>query len=472
MANPDPARPARTRWRMQWLFASALAGALALGSGDLAAQTLTETLATTYVNSPALEAARARLRGVDEGVPQARGTWRPSVTLSGGVGATYVDNQDRGTAGALGNGSTTTNPRSATLQVTQPIYRGGRGTAQLLRAEHDVMAERARLLGTEQQILLGAVTAHMDVVRDQALLDLNVSNVRVIERQLEAAQDRFEVGEVTRTDVAQAEARLARARADAIRARGNLDSSRANYLRVTGMEPGTLEAPPQPPDLPGTLEQLLALADTEAFAVIAAAFDERAAQQNVDLIAGEMLPSVNVTGSLTRSEAEQGRDSRRNIAQVTANVTVPIYQQGIVSSRVRAARQIAGERRQILGDTRRSAREAATIAWESLTSAEAQIESFESQVVANEIALEGVEQEAFVGARTVLDVLDAEQELLDARVSLVVVQRDATVAAYQVKSAGGQLTGQRLDLPVPLYDFTQHFEAVRDRLWGTDIPGE
>lgn len=436
----------------------ALSGNLIAGSAS--AQSLQEALAAAYQSNPSLEAQRAQLRATDELVPQARAGYLPNLEAAGDVSRTRTE--------SAGQVNIVTG-RSVDLNLSQPIYRGGRTSAGISRAENLVQSQRAALIATEQDVLLGAATAYLNVVRDQAVLELNINNEQVLRRQLEASQDRFRVGEITRTDVSQAESRLARATADRILAEGILNASRAEYARLVGAVPGKLTQPAPTIALPSTLEETIALATDNNPAVVGARFAEAAAQDGVDVARGQLLPSVSVVGNVGRTWDQPRRDIVTDSASIIARVTVPIYQAGAVTSQVREAKQTASQRRiQVEGQTR-SAREAAIRAWEALVTARASIKSRQSQVRSAEIALEGVRQEATVGSRTVLDVLDAEQELLDARVQLVRAQRDELVATFQVLAATGQLTAGRLGLPVQTYDYEANYRNVRNKLWGTSI---
>lgn len=429
------------------------------------AESLTEALVDTYATNPELKAARRNLGAVNEQVPQALSNWRPEVTVSGSAGRERFEQSS-----AFFTSTDTVTPLSGQVEVRQPLYRGGRTQADTQRAVLRVGAQRARLAASEQDVLLRAAQAYMDVWRDQAVLRLNENNVKVLRRQLEATRDRFEVGEVTRTDVAQAESRLSQAIAGRVEARGNLESSRATYKEVVGHPPGELEQPPVPGALPATREEAVALAKADNPDVIAARFLEQAARKEVRRIIGELFPEVELVGRLSRSENSTSSAASSESAEILAQVTVPLYQRGAVSSRVRAAKQTANQRRLELRTAERNATQAAVSAWEDLVAARAQIDSFQDQVRAAEIALEGVRQENLVGARTVLDVLDAEQELLDAQVSLVGAQRDVIVASYALLSAIGRLRAARLDLPVEIYDVEAAYESVRDRIWGISLP--
>ncbi len=452
------------------IFASSLAIAafVAIQSGPVAAQTIEDALAKAYLNNPTLLSTRAGLRSTDEGVPQALANWRPTVEVTSSVGAEVVEsNTSTGT-----DRNQSRRPKDIGISVTQPLFRGGRTLAETSGAENDIRAARARLLETEQSILLQAATAYLNVYRDQAVLRLNQNNEEVLQRQLEATRDRFEVGEITRTDVHQAEARLARSKADRIQSQGDLETSRANFLNVVGEPaPETLTLPDRAADLPATAEETVRIAVVNNPGVIAAEFDRRAEMDNVDEVWGELLPELDVTASSTREWQTTTENSLRTTHEVTLNLTIPIYQQGDVYSRLRQARQDAAEAVLLIDTERRDAAEAGTQAYESLITARAQVDAFQTQIEASIVALEGVQREAAVGSRTVLDILDAEQELLDSRVSHVRSERDELVATYELMSALGRLTAKDLGLAVDLYDPREHYNEVRDKWFGGTSSG-
>lgn len=441
--------------------ALAIAVLLAAAASPASAQTLKEALVAAYNNNPTLQAARAQLRAVDEQVPQARSNYYPTITGNGDLGRSSVDQKS-----SFFGTSEDRDPRSASIVISEPIYRGGRTVAETERAENAVKSGRAQLLSTEQSVLLSAATAYLDVYRDQAVLDLNTKNEQVLTRQLEETREQFKVGVVTQTDVAQAEARLAQAKAGRLAAEGTLNSSRAVFRNVTGIAPGKLEAAAPIGGLPGTGDEAIA-ASAQNPNVVAAAFNELAAVNDVDVNAGALLPTLSVNGEYDRGEDTVTKKSFAESKSITAQLSLPIFPGGAVYSRVRQAKETVKQRRSETEEAKRNAAQAATQAFDALTSAQAQMKSFESQIQANEIALSGVKQEATVGTRTVLDILNAEQELLDSQVNKVKAEHDATVAALQLKVAIGQLTARNLELPVQYYDVEQHYQDVRDKIWGT-----
>ncbi|MBP0492816.1 TolC family outer membrane protein [Pararoseomonas indoligenes] len=464
-----PAAGARGRRTGGWL-------APALGLAVLAApvvargQTLQEALAQTYANNPTLATARAQLRVVDENVPQALAGWRPTVSVSGSVG--YGDGSYRQrsqTAFGQRIGVTTDVERtigSVQATVTQPLYRGGRTVAATRRAENQVMAQRARLLATEQQVLQDAVTGYVNVIRFQEEVRLNLNNAQVLQRQLDATNERFRVGEITRTDVAQAESRLAGARASRADAEGQLQNSRAVFQRVIGAAPTRLTAPQPLSPAARTNQDAAQVAALNNPAVVAALFDEAAARDFVDVQIGALLPQASLQGQALRSDNQTLPGVRTTGEQIVATVTVPIYQGGAEYAVVRQARQDAARLRQVVDDQRRTASAQAVQAWETLQSTRATVDSVRAQIRASEIALDGVQREAVVGSRTTLDVLNAEQELLNARVSLVRALANVVTASHSLAQAVGRLTARDLRLPVALYDTEAYYKAVRDRWAG------
>ncbi|MBU8540102.1 TolC family outer membrane protein [Falsiroseomonas tokyonensis] len=438
--------------------------ALVASHRPAAAQSLQEALALAYSNNPTLQAARAQLRAVDENVPQALSGWRPTVQIATGVGqATTSTNAGDRVTSPWRSRDIVSNQAS----VTQPIYRGGRTVASTRRAENQVLAQRARLLATEQQVLSDTVNAYVAVIRDQEEVRLNINNEQVLTRQLQATNERFRVGEITRTDVAQAESRLAGTRASRADAEGRLQQSRATFSRLVGQPPRALVAP-QPLRVPlATAAEAGTLAGQNNPNVVAALFDEAAARDLVDVNFASLLPQVSVTGSTFRNDNSTSTvDTRLNGTQVTANLTVPLYQGGAEYAQVRQARQSAQQARQVVDDQRRQATQQATSAWETLNAARAQVDSVRAQIRAAEIALDGVQREAIVGSRTTLDVLNAEQELLNARVSLVRALANVITASHSLAASVGRLTARDLSLPVQIYDMEAYYREVRNRWIG------
>ena len=399
-------------------------------AGQAHGQTLNETLAAAYANSPVLRAERAGLRATDEQVPQALSNWRPTIDVTGDIERSDTFGNKR----TFGSKDQIRTPRGVALNITQPVFRGLRTLAATREAENTVKAARARLLSTEQDVLLDAATAYMDV--------------------------------------SQAEARLAGATAERIRAEGNLVASRAVYRNVVGEAPRKLTAPAPLGGLPADREAALDLARDDHPDVVSALFDERAALDRVKGVGGELLPRVSLNAKVRRDFETIATKSRFEEQSIGATLTMPLYQSGAVYSRLREAKQTVGQERIEITQARRDVVQGVTQAWEALQTARARIVSFSAQVRANDIALEGVKRESEVGARTVLDILDAEQELLGASVDLVGARRDEVVSAFKLKAAVGQLTARQLNLPVDFYDPERHYREVRDKWFGSSSTGQ
>ncbi|MBT3535808.1 MAG: TolC family outer membrane protein, partial [Rhodospirillaceae bacterium] len=357
-------------------------------------------------------------------------------------------------------------PRSYSADISQSIYAGGRTEAGTFQAESSVQVARAQLRVAEQTVLSNGVTAFLDVLRDQARVQLTRNNEVVLRRQLEATKDRFEVGEVTRTDVAQAEARLSGVLANRVDAEGALASSRASYRQIFGVMPGTLQPAPPLPNLPVSEAEVLTIAEAENPAITVALYNQEVARHGVDDATGRLLPTVDLTGRLRRSHETSIESSDGHAYSIFAEVSVPLYQAGAVHALVRQSKELLNQRRIEVEESRRNVIEAASQAWERTTTTRSQIAARSEAIRANEIALEGVRQEAEVGSRTTLDVLDAEQELLDSRVALVIAERDEYVAGYQLLAAIGRLTAAHIALPVQIYDPNRHYQKVRNKWWG------
>ncbi len=428
---------------------------------EVQAEKLEEALAFAYENNPDLLAARANLRKVDEGVPAAKSGWRPTVTSSLSLGASQTNSDSGGTSS-----DTSSFPGSLSLSVNQSVYDGGRTEISVRQAETNVQTERSRLFTAEQNVMLSGATAFVDVISARSVVELQTNNLNRLEKQLEATRERFKVGEVTRTDVAQAEARVDRAKADKIKATGDLTSSNSTYQRVFGKRAGELQQPEEVKDLPREITEAVNYALENNFSLIAAKFEELSALDGVSLSQSSLRPTVTVSGSASHSETSGDADSSSTSLSLNANISIPLYQAGAVYSGIRSAKEEANRRRILVEAARRNVIETSSKAFTAWTTARAQAEALEAEVASAEIALEGVEQEALVGARTVLDVLDAEQERLSAQVRLVRASRDNFVAAYTLLSALGKLTAKNLGLPVEIYNYDKNFVRVRNLYYG------
>lgn len=431
-------------------------------AGPAHAESMFEALVSAYVANPTLNAARAQQRATDEEVPRARSGFRPTI-----IGSGEIDYQNSNTKPAqIGDGDDTTKRYGVTL--TQPIFRGFRTINSVREAEASVRAGRQELKLTEQLTLIQGVDAYMSVVRDQAIVRLRRNNVKVLREQYEATKDRFNVGEVTKTDVAQAEARLSGARSQLSLANANLETSRAAYERVIGHKAAKVVSPGSLSHiLPKTLKIALDVGLEENPEVLAAEFRKRASRHAVDTVRGELLPEVNVQASYFKNFDPSSFVDDRETTTVTGRLTVPLYQAGDVSARVRQSKHTYQQRRDQLAEARDKVRSDIVTAWSQLASARAQIVSDQAQVAANKTALTGVREEEQVGQRTILDVLDAEQEYLVSQVNLVGTKRDLVVASFNVLASVGRLTATDLGLPVEYYDPEEHYLEVRRKWIGT-----
>ncbi|WP_333833187.1 TolC family outer membrane protein [Rubrimonas sp.] len=440
----------------------ALAAFVAMHAPGVEARTLREAFAIAYETNPDLIAARADLRALDESVNQARAGMRPDVDLEFRYELEARDSQIAGRQDS--------DPFTARVVASQAIYDGGRTYNSVLGRVADVSAARSRLLQLEQQVLLDVATAYVDILRDRAFVDLAQNNVRVISEQLRASQDRFEVGEVTRTDVSQAEARLAESRARLATSEAQLARSEQTFRAVVGEEPFGLERTPPLPTLPASLDAAVDLALQNHPLLSAARFDETSARRDVRTAVGGLLPTVSLEASGGYDDNSVLLDDLRNNDTVSGAVGVvariPIYQGGAAYSRVRQAQARASSARAGLSVEARERRRQAEAAWTELLAARANIVAGREQVQAAQLAFEGVREEAIVGSRTTLDVLDAEQELLDARSRLVETTRNEFVAAYSLLSTIGALTMADLDVAAVAYDPAINYDANNARFFG------
>jgi len=447
------------------LFAPCALGAVVLAAGGGArADSLGEALIDAYNGNPQILAERANLRAIDEGVSQALSGWRPTVTFTGSGGVQRTETQPGSVVALPAIGL---NPYTADVNLTQPIY-PAKVAPLTAQAEKNVEAERARNIAVEETVFFSVVQAYLDVVRDQATLELSINNEQVLRRQLEATNDQFHVGALTRTDVAQAEARLSGAIASRRQAEGNLQVSRANFERAVGHSPTKLDPPTLRPVLPANREEAISLASHNNPTVIAAVFSEDAARDGVDAVRAQLLPSLAVVGDINRGQDTVARGRETTTYSLIGRLIIPLYEGGNFYSQTRQAAEVVGQRRGQTDDARRAAIQLATQAWEQITSGRAQIVALQSTIKAAEIALDGVRQERNVGSRTVLDVLNAEQELFTDRVQLVTAQHDTALAEFNLSQQIGRLTAVDLRLPVKLYDVDVHYRSVRDKWLGFD----
>ncbi len=459
-----------------WAVASlslAVAG-VGMACSEAAADTLEWALVQAYQNNPSLNAQRAALRATDENVPQALSGYRPKLSITGTGGYNYEKATQALPVGGVLSSIQYGEPfvsRGVGATATQTLFNGFQTANRTRQAESQVEGARETLRVTEQQVLLDAATAYMNLLRDQAILDLNRRNVEVLTEQLKQTRDRFNVGEVTRTDVAQAESRLAAGRSALLGAQSNYVTSQANYRRIIGVDPGRL-APGTPVDRlsPNVLPKAIAQGQAQSPSVLAAMYGVDAAELAVKVSEGALYPNLTVTASALQSQNPAFEVVKETAASIVGTLTVPIYQGGAEYSAIRQSKETLGQQRLNLDINRDQARATVVQSWGQLDAAKAQIEATTAQVNAAEIALNGVREEARVGQRTTLDVLNAQQELVNARVALVTAQHDRVVASYTLLAAVGGLSMPRLGLDVLIYDPQVHYQQVRDAWIGLRNP--
>ena len=456
--------------RMQRGLGLALAMALIWCAGPARAESLADVMVDAWRNSPDLASQSAQVKIAAERAAQARAGGR--LQVQGDV-SLEADTQSRqSTFLASENGPFFDDvgfPTSLRLTASQPLYTGGQVENQTAAAETRIDVEQTLLTATEQQVLLDAVTAFTDVRRDIFLLEVAENNVRVLSEQLRAAEERFAVGEVTRTDVEQARARLSGARSRLAAAKGQLEISRETFADVVGRPPGDLDEPPPLPDLPEALDAAVQIAAENEPNLLAARVEREASGFDVKAAIGRLLPQLSLQAQVTQfDDLGDGSNSDRSAA-IGLQLTLPFYTGGRNYSLVRQAQaQVEGSEAQITNALRDAVRRVG-IAWSQLAVARASIEAGKQEVRAAELAFEGVTEEAKVGARTTLDVLDAEEEVLQARANLITARRDEYVAGYQVLAAIGKLTVDHLGLDTGRTLAARgYYDGVRGRLFGYD----
>lgn len=446
-----------------------------MGPMPALADTIEAALVRAYQNNPQLNAQRAQVRFTDENVPQALSGYRPKVAITGSAGYQYTDTNS--TQGGTPTAIVRTEihganpPRSVGATVTQTLFNGQQTANKTRAAESQVSGAREALRVLDQTVLLSAATIYMDFLRDSAIVEVQQSNVRVLEQTLKQTKDRFNVGEVTRTDVAQSEAQLAAGKTQLLTADANLVTTRSNFRRIIGNEPQGL-APGSPVDrfLPATLPSAVELGLIENPNVTAQMFGIDVSYLQVKVNEGALLPTVTLQAAVQQSYEQTMTVYRSFGASATAQLTVPIYQGGAEYSLIRQSKETLAQQRLALEQVRDQTRANVVTAWGQLVAGKAQVASAQSQVTASEIALNGVREEAKAGQRTTLDVLNAQQALVNARVALVTAQHDRVVASYGVLNAVGRLSPQVLKLPTETYDASVHYHQVRDSWIGVRTP--
>lgn len=447
-------------------WSAACLGIIAGMSGSLCrAETLVDALATTYLHNSSLAAGRAQLRSTDEGVPQALSTWRPTVTLTSDAGRQDITGNFQSQIPALKYHYYDAT-QDAAAKIVQPIYQGGLTVSSVAQAESTVLAQRASLRVTEATVLLAAATAFLDVLRDRQIVQINIENEQNLRQQALSSHERFREGEISSTDVSQSEARLSLASAQRVLAEGALDNSRANFTATVGHVPETLEMSPGLLVTPDQLDEVHAATLSHNPAVLAAKYVFEASESGIDVALSSLRPQVQITAQRTKTWGGAYQSSYQRLDQVMLNLSVPLYQQGAEYAMVRGQKETAARRRLEADQAMVDALQSADQAWNSLQTNRRALKFFQEQVTNDETALAGVEEEEQIGSRTVIEVLNAKQELYNARVSLAQSTHDMMAATLQLRGTIGEITAETLKLPVERYDPTRHYEDVRDKWMG------
>ena len=435
------------------------------------AETLLDALAYTYETNPILQAQRAYLRSVDEKVGQAKAGYRPYVGIE--ADATHADQKFKGYP-QMGDFDYDNDTYDAGVVLKQSVFSGFKTVSSVDYAETNVLKERENNRSVEQNVLLSAAIAYVDVIRDRAVLELQKNQEQVLKRHLSSYEKRYKVGDLTKTDVAQSEARLEGAKANRITAQGNLDASVAGYVSLIGKQPDKkIEIDDYANLLPKTLEDALARVNEANPELKASEYAQKASEHNVSLQKGSLMPEVTINAGAGYQWGQPLPVLDDNYDgqywQVGAKLSVPLYQGGAEYAKIREAKQLSNQARISLEQVRRDLIKRTTQAWEQYQSAKSAITSIKAQIKASKMALDGTIREADVGSRTVLDVLDAEQEYLNYRVALVTAERNMTASALNLLALTGNMTADSLKLKVTLYEPKDHYDEVKNKWIGTGV---
>jgi outer membrane protein len=442
--------------------------AIALQPALAAADTLFGAMEKAYATNPSLNAARAGQRATDELVPQALSGWRPTITVQGAAQSESLVQNDRQLSGRplrqerIESGS-------LSIVLNQPVFQGFRTVESTKAAEAQVDAGRQSLLQTEQQVLFDVVQAYMDVYAGRQLVVLRRQDVAALQTQVTASNERFAVGEITRTDVAQSEARLAQSQNALVEVQTRLARDVARYIQLVGNEPGKLSYP-KIASLPKSLAAALEIAGDINPRLLAQAFVEVAANSNIGVARSGLLPSAGLVAEALTADVDFSKE-RTGIRSATigAQLSIPIYEAGFSYSQVRQAKQRASQSRIQLIEIARDVRSAVAQSWNTYLGLGQIIRNTKTQVQAAQLALTGVQQEYQAGTRTTLDVLDAQRELVQSQVLQVDAEKSRVVAGYQLLASIGRLTARDIGLKVPIYDPEENYRRVRDKWIGTDV---
>ena len=451
---------------MKKTFVAGLMLATALSASATAhAATIFEALSETYNTNPTLQAQRAYLRGVDENVAIAKSGFRPSISVDGSYRTRNINVDNDSPTAKIGGGDTDTMAVSA--QISQPLFSGFSTVNSVKSADQYVRAEQNNLYNVEQNVFLEASTAYLDVVRDTAIVELQKNNEKLLKKRLDETMQRFNVGEVTRTDVSQTKARYSQAMSDRIASEGTLQASKANYIKLIGSKPNSLSTPENIKTfLPESYDEALNYALKKNFTIRQAKNILNSRGYDVYANTGGLLPQISLDAAATRSEEDNSSyagDVTTDAVELGVNMSIPLYQGGATRAKIRQSKYNKWQAQEAVLEARRQVEATVLSAWEYMKANEAQISAIKDQVKANAIALDGVQKEEALGNRTVLDVLDAYQELLNSNVNEVTANRDYYVSALQLLVAMGKLTAKDLNLDVKLYDAKKFYKETRDK---------
>lgn len=460
-SSPKPPLPALSDF-VRGCFASLLCFGLLFHSVAASADSLTDALGHAYAANPDLQAERAKLRAIDEQISQALAKMRPTLNVT--ASAQKQRSVDH-TNGDYGYGL---NTKTTSVEVTQPIYKGGSIQSDISGAQNRILAERAILLSTEQTTLLAAASAYMDVLRDQMTLEQINNYQRTLQTQYEIQKRRLLIGENTKTDVSQAEARLAQAMSDRLQYEATLRASSSNYARIIGSDPFNLANPKISLSIPANIDDIVELARTSNPDVIAARYQELSARNDVESIDGGLLPSVDAVGNVSRSWNPSTTQTMLDSASIMLRMTVPL-DNGSVASRARGARQTVSQMMMQTESAQRKAVDMALRSWNFLMAVRSQIRAGEAAIRAVNETLMSLRTEVNVGSRTVTDLLNAEQEALSSRLGLINSKHDEVVWSFTLLSSIGRLTAQNINLSVDYYDYAKHYDEIRGKLWGVSL---
>jgi outer membrane protein len=460
-------------WRVLRAALMATAGLAAVGVGAGRAETINGALVKAYLTNPDINTQRAAVRVADENVPKANAGYLPTVTATGNISIERAQTSLLGANDAVaGSADLTLKPRGYGVTANETVFNGGRTLNSIRQAESQVFGAREQLRNTEQNTLLSGVTAYMDVLEDTAILDLDNNNVEVLQEQLRETRDRFTVGEVTRTDVAQAEASLASAQATALSAVATLQAAVARYRQFIGDQPTSL-APVKPivKPLPRTLPEAITISQVEHPAISASLHGVDAAQLEVKIAEGALYPTIGISAAVSNQYDSGGIPGFHVLSgQLLGQINIPIYQGGAEYASTRQAKESLSQQEMQTDSLRNQVRQAVVAAWGLNEASVGVVRAARAAVSANEVALTGVREEAKVGQRTTLDVLNAQQALLQARTTLVQAEHDQVVNSYSLLSSIGRLNIPTLGLAVAEYDPRVHFDQVKNKWIGLRTP--